>query len=81
MDVKIYIRNHPDEIPQPWWDRFESTLVPRYVGTDALQKHIEDRRAKLDAQGATLKWEEETGLPYLKFDDEKDAVMFLLKWS
>lgn len=79
--MKLYIRNHPDEISQPWWDHFESKLVPRYVGTDALQKHIEDRRAKLDAHRALLQWNKETGVPYLEFKNEKDATMFLLKWS
>lgn len=79
--MKMYIRNHPDEIVQPWWDRFESTLVPRFVGTDALQKHIADRRTKLEAAGALLKWDKETGLPYLEFDDEKNAVWFVSKWS
>ena len=79
--MKLYIRNHPNEIPQPWWDRFEATLVPRSVGTDALKKHIEDRRAKLDAHGALLQWEKDTGLPYLKFDRQEDLVWFTLKWS
>ena len=79
--MKLYIRNHPDEIVQPWWDRFEATLVPRYVSTDALQKHIEDRRAKLDAHGALMQWDKDTGLPYLKFNNEQDLCWFVLKWS
>lgn len=79
--MKLYIRNHPDEIPQPWWDRFEATLVDRYVGTDALHTHIEDRRAKLDAHGALLQWDKDTGLPYLKFDKQEDLMWFMLKWS
>lgn len=79
--MKIYIRNDPYEIPQTWWDNFEATLVPKYIGTDALQKHIEDRRSQLDAAGATLKWEKENGLPYLEFNNEKDMIWFLLKWS
>lgn len=76
----LYIRNHPDEIAQPWWDRFEATLVDRDVGPGAHQKHIEDRRAKLDAHGALLKWAP-TGVPYLKFEDEKAMTWFILKWS
>lgn len=79
--MKLYIRNHPDEVAQPWWDRFEATLVQRYVGTDALQKHIEDRRAKLDDHGAVLQWDKDTGLPYLQFDKQEDIVWFILKWS
>ena len=79
--MNLYIRNHPDEVTQPWWDRFEATLVQRYVGTDALQKHIEDRRAKLEAHGALMQWDKDTGLPYLKFDDEKHLSWFILKWS
>ena len=79
--MKLYIRNHPDELAQPWWDRFEATLVPRYIGTNALQKHIEDRRAILDAHGALMQWDKDTGLPYLKFDNEQDMIWFLLKWS
>ncbi len=79
--MKLYIRNHPDEISQPWWDRFEATLVQRYVGTEALQKHIKDRQEKLDSAGALLQWEKETGLPYLKFRDEQSMLWFLLKWG
>ena len=79
--MKLYIRNHPDEITQPWWDRFEATLVQRYVGTDALQKHIEDRRAKLDAHGAVMYWDKDTGVPYLQFNNEKDMIWFMLKYS
>ena len=79
--MNLYIRNHPDEVTQPWWDRFEATLVQRYVGTDALQKHIEDRRAKLEAHGALMQWDKDTGLPYLKFVDEKHLSWFILKWS
>ena len=79
--MKLYIRNHPDELTQSWWDRFEATLIPRSVGTGAFKKHVEDRRAKLNAHGALLQWEKDTGLPYLKFNDEKDLVWFILKWS
>jgi len=79
--MKLYIRNHPDEITQPWWDRFEQSLVDRYVGTEALQRHIKDRQEKLDAVGAVLQWEKATGLPYLKFQDEQSMCWFLLKWS
>ncbi len=79
--MKLYIRNHPDEITQPWWDRFEQSLVPRYVGTKELRRHIKDRQEKLDAANAKLKWEKETGLPYLEFGDEKSRCWFILKWS
>lgn len=79
--MNLYIRNHPDEVSQPWWDRFEATLVQRFVGTDALQKHIEDRRAKLEAHSALLQWDKDTGLPYLQFDKQEDLVWFILKWS
>lgn len=79
--MKLYIRNHPDEVVQHWWDRFEATLVQRFVGTDALQKHIEDRRAKLEAHGALMQWDKNNGLPYLQFDNEQDMVWFVLKWS
>ena len=79
--MQLYIRNHPDEVVQPWWDHFEATLVQRYVGTDALQKHIEDRRNKLDAHGAVLQWDKDTGLPYLQFDKQEDLAWFILKWS
>jgi len=79
--MKLYIRNHPDEITQPWWDRFETSLVDRYVGTEALGRHIKDRQEKLDAAGAVLQWEKDTGLPYLKFQDEQSMSWFLLKWS
>ena len=47
--MKLYIRNHPHEITQPWWDRFEESLVDRSVGTGALKRHIKDRQEKLDA--------------------------------
>jgi hypothetical protein len=76
-----YIRHCPEQDCEPWWLRFEATLVQRYVGTDALQKHVEDRRAKLDAHGALLRWEKDTGLPYLQFRSEQDQTWFLLKWS
>lgn len=79
--MKVYIRNHPDEITQPWWGRFEQSLVDRYVGTEGLQKHIKDRQEKLDAANAKLKWEKETGLPYLEFGNEKAMCWFILKWS
>ena len=79
--MKLYIRNHPHEITQPWWDRFEKSLVDRYIGTEALQLHIKDRREKLDAAGAVLHYETGTGLPYLKFKDEQSMVWFVLKWS
>ncbi len=79
--MKLYIRNHPEEIPQPWWDRFEATLIPRYVGTAAMRKHIEDRRTKLDAYGAVLQWDSENGLPYLLFKDTKKLSFFVLKWT
>ena len=79
--MKLYIRNHPDEVTQPWWDRFEATLIPRHVGTGALKKHVEDRRAKLESYGALLQWERSTGLPYLEFNNEKDMVWFMLEWS
>lgn len=79
--MKLYIRNHPDEVAQPWWDRFEATLSQRGVGTDGLQKHIKDRRAKLDAYSALLQWDKDTGLPYLTFDKQEDLVWFILKWS
>lgn len=79
--MKLYIRNHPNEEVQPWWGRFEATLVQRYVGTDALQRHIEDRRSKLDAHGAVMQWDKDTGLPYLKFSNERDLCWFILKWS
>jgi hypothetical protein len=79
--MNLYIRNHSDEVAQPWWDRFEATLVHRGVGTDELQKHIEDRRNKLDAHSALLQWDKDTGLPYLKFDKQKDLLWFILKWS
>ena len=74
--MKLYIRNHPFEVTQPWWDRFEASLGERSTN---VKKFIEDRRAKLEAHGALLQWEE--GLPYLKFDDEKDLSWFVLKWS
>jgi len=79
--MKVYIRTHPDAITEPWWDNFEKSLVQRFVGTEALQRHIEDRRSKLDAANAMMKWEKETGLPYLEFNDEKDLCWFMLKWS
>jgi hypothetical protein len=78
--MKLYIRQHPDEIPQPWWDRFEQSLPHRYDGTEALEKHIKDRREKLDAAGAILQWDKASGLPYLKFRDEQSMLCFLLKW-
>ena len=79
--MKLYIRNHSNEIAQSWWNRFEATLSPRGIGTDGLRQHMEDRRAKLDAHGALLQWDEDPGLPYLKFDKEKDLIWFILKWS
>ena len=79
--MNLYIRNHTLETPQPWWDRFEATLISRYGGTEALQKHIEDRRSKLDAHGALLRWDKNKGVPYLKFSNEQDLHWFILKWS
>jgi hypothetical protein len=79
--MNLYIRNHTHENTQPWWDRFEAALVPRYGGKDALQKHIEDRVATLDAHGARLRWDKDRGVPYLKFNSEKDLSWFMLKWS
>jgi hypothetical protein len=79
--TRLYIRNHPDEITQPWWDRFEQSLVSREIGTKGHEQHIKDRREKLDAAGAVLQYEKETGLPYLKFQDEQSMCWFVLKWS
>lgn len=79
--MKLYLRTHHNEVTPSWWDNFEATLVPRYVGTDALKKHIEDRRVKLDACGALLQWDKDTGLPYLYFNNADDKLMFVLRWS
>ena len=79
--MNLYIRNHTLENSQPWWDRFEAALVPRNVGTDAPRKHIEDRHNKLNTYGALLQWDKDKGVPYLKFNDEKDLCWFILKWS
>jgi len=38
--MNLNIRHHPDEVTQPWWDRFEASLIPRSIGTKALEKHI-----------------------------------------
>lgn len=78
--MKLYIKHHPDEIPLPWWDRFEQSLPNRYRGTEALENHIKARREKLDAAGAVLQWDKSSGLPYLKFKDEESMSWFLLKW-
>lgn len=76
--MKLYIRNRIEELPQPWWDRFEASLISRSSGTE---RHIQDRHAKLDAHGALLQWDKDKGLPYLKFDNKKAVTLFLLKWS
>jgi hypothetical protein len=79
--MKLYIRNHLDGTDQSWWAHFGENLTKIDGTIESLLKHIEERRVKLDAAGARLLKDEDTGLSYLKFKDEKSMFWFMLKWS
>jgi hypothetical protein len=79
--MNLYIRNYLNGSPHLWWARFGEDLTGIDGTIESLLKHVEERREKLDAAGASLHTDQDTGLSYLNFKDEKSMCWFLLKWS
>jgi hypothetical protein len=79
--MKLYIRKHRDMDTELWWERFSVWANQQSRTNKSLKVLIEVRRRELDRVGAKLKYEMDTGLPYLEFSNDQKAAWFMLKWA
>jgi hypothetical protein len=79
--MNLYIRRGAYRDSEPWWEKFSKWANQQPRPERSLKELVELRRSELRKMGAELKYETDTGLPYLEFENPVRAAWFLLKWS
>lgn len=71
MRLHIFIDDRAGYIEKQWWSNFRLSLDPEAWPGAVLKENYD----------ATLMIQHEESGPYIEFDDDESATMFILKWA